>query len=144
MYCSNCGTSNDQSNKFCQNCGAALGENSDQNVQMPQNNYNQNTNENNNMNQPMPSFSSGHSIFLIIFSFLCCGGIIGAIFAILSLVEGNKVNDYAAAGDYNNAVKCKKASEKWIKATYITWAIVAALMIIYFAFVFFVAIVSEM
>ena len=134
MYCSKCGFSNEEGSRFCQECGASLTENIDIN----QNNLNNNT------NNQMPSFSSGHSIFLIIFSFLCCGGVVGAIFAILSLTEGNKVNDYAAEGDYNNALRCKKNSDKWIKATYITWAVSAALIILYFVFVVFVGVMSEM
>lgn len=142
MFCSKCGTSNDDTNKFCQNCGANLQPVVNENQQVVSNNVKQNTN--NNTNAQMPSFSSGHSIFLIIFSLLCCGGVIGVVFAVLSLTEGNKVNDYAATGDLENALRCKKNANKWIKATYITWAVVAALMILYFAFMIFVSVIAEM
>lgn len=138
MFCQKCGSSNDDTSKFCQSCGANLQPTSSVNEQVVANNFN------NNSNRQMPTFSSGHSIFLIIFSLLCCGGVVGVIFAVLSLVEGNKVNEYAANGDYENALRCKNASNKWIKATYITWAVVAALVLIYFLFIFFVAFMSSM
>ena len=134
MFCQKCGASNEEANKFCQTCGASL-----------QTNVNENQNPYvNNEYREMPSFNSGHSIFLIVFSLLCCGGIIGVIFAALSLAEGNKVNDYAAKGDYDNAIRCKNAANKWIKATYITWAVVAALMVLYFIFMVFVGVASSM
>lgn len=130
MFCSKCGSLNDDSNKYCQSCGESLVSESNESSSRP------NSSVYNDLNLQMPTFSSGHSIFLIVFSLLCCGGIVGVIFAIMSLVEGNKVNDYAANGDLENALICKKNSDKWIKATYITWAVVAVLLILYFIIMF--------
>ena len=98
MYCPSCGSLNEDNSKFCVNCSAKLTE--EVHVD-PTENINANSqnpiNDGNNVNSSdVPTFSPGHSIFLIIFSILCCGGIIGAIFAVLSLTEGNKVKDYEA------------------------------------------------
>ncbi len=160
MFCSKCGSLNSDDSKFCQSCGAKLGtENSNSSSinnntgvvnNAPINNgYSNNYTNNqsgpiNNVNyNDIPTFNPAHSIFLIIFSILCCGGIIGVVFAILSLVEGNKVKDFVAMGNIEAAKKAKKESNKWIKATYITWAVIAALVIIYFAFFMFLAIAES-
>lgn len=140
MFCSKCGASNDDSSKFCRSCGGNLNPSENANAQVISSNYNTNSNS----NVQMPSFSSGHSIFLIVFSLFCCGGIIGVIFAVMSLVEGNKVNDYASNGDLDNALRCKKSSDKWIKATYITWAVMAALMVLYFIFMLLISVAETM
>lgn len=126
MFCSNCGNTNDDDSKFCYSCGSELKEENNVNSEKDKLNIQSN----------MPSFSPGHSIFLIIFSILCCGGVVGVIFAALSLVEGEKVNEYAKNGNIDMAKEAKTKADKWIKATYITWAVEAALIIIYFIFIF--------
>lgn len=145
MYCHNCGTLNDDNQEFCQNCNTKL-KNEEVKVEEVKEEVKvqEVKTEPVNSNSDIPTFSSGHAIFLIIFSALCCGGIIGAVFAILALIEGNKVKDYVAQGNLEMARKAKKDSDKWIKATYITWGVIAVFMILYFIFVFGVAILSEL
>lgn len=139
MFCSNCGNQIDSDSKVCSHCGVSVVSNS--NPIQVNNNGNVNSayvNNSNVNNGDIPTFSPAHSIFLIVFCILCCGGIIGVVFAILSLVEGNKVNDYVKNGNIEEAKIAKNKSTKWIKATYITCAVVAAvtlvLWIIYFFF----------
>ena len=147
MFCPNCGSLNDDNNKFCQSCGAKIlienTEKSTSPISSPINTNNANTNNTN--YQDIPTFSPAHSIFLIIFSILCFGifaGAVGAIFAVLSLIEGLKVKDFVATGDIENAKRAKKEANKWIRATYITWAVIVSIIILYFAFWFFVGFIS--
>lgn len=122
MFCSNCGNQIDSDSKVCSHCGVSVSSNIDP------------IKENNGKNvnyKDIPTFSPAHSIILIIFCLLCCGGVVGVVFAVLSLVEGNKVNDYVKNGNIEEARIAKNKSTKWIKATYITCAVVAALVIIY-------------
>lgn len=145
MYCHNCGTLNEDNQEFCQNCNTKLKNEEIKLEEVKEEVKVQEVKtEQTNNSSDIPTFSSGHAIFLIIFSALCCGGIIGAVFAILALIEGNKVKDYVAAGNLEMARKAKKDSDKWIKATYITWAVVAVLLILYFVFVFGMAFLSAM
>ena len=139
MYCPNCGSENNENEEICKYCKVSLKpNNTTEKVEVVNQN---NNNVNNNDNEDL-SFSQGYSIFLIIFSVLCCGGIIGAVFAILSLIEGNKIKDYLATGNIEMAREAKKNSKKWIKATYITWGVVAILLVLYFVFVFAVSFIS--
>ena len=133
MFCSNCGNQIDSNSNVCSYCGTGVANNSNP-VQV--------NNNSNNYNGDIPTFSPAHSIILIVFCILCCGGVIGAIFAVLSLTEGNKVNDYVRNGNIEEAKIAKKNSDKWIKATYITCAIVAAITIIVGIFYFVVALAS--
>jgi hypothetical protein len=121
MFCSNCGNQIDSNSNVCSYCETGVANNSNP-VQV--------NNNSNNYNSDVPTFSPTHSIILLIFSVLCCGGVIGAVFAILSLTEGNKVNEYVRNGNIEEAKIAKKNSDKWIKATYITCAIAAAITII--------------
>ena len=127
MFCSNCGNQIDSDSKVCPYCGGSVSSNT--------NPIKENNSQNVN-NKDVPTFSPAHSIFLIIFCLLCCGGVVGEVFAVLSLVEGNNVNDYVKNGNIEAARIAKNKSTKWIKATYITCAVVAALVIIYCIFLF--------
>lgn len=122
MFCSNCGNQIDSDSKVCSHCG--VGVSNDTNPVQVNNSGNVN-------NGDIPTFSPAHSIFLIVFCILCCGGVVGVIFAVLSLVEGNKVNDYVKNGNIEEAKIAKKKANRWIKATYITCAVVTALVLLY-------------
>lgn len=137
MFCSNCGTENDNDSKYCRNCGNIL-------EKVP-NNYTNVNNYNNNYNsEDVPVFNPTHSIILLIFALFCCGGgLIGMIFPILSLIEGDKVKDLVSKGDIQGAKIAKKNSDKWIKATYITLSILALLIILYIALLLFFGIVAN-
>lgn len=152
MFCRNCGALNDDNEEFCKSCNTKL-ENEKENEKEKEKEkveevkpeveiVNEVKTEQNNNTSDIPTFNSGHAIFLIIFSVLCCGGLISAVFAILALIEGNKINDYVAAGNLEMARKAKKDSDKWIKATYISWAIIGVLIILYFVFVFGITFMS--
>lgn len=137
MFCSKCGTENDNGSKYCKNCGNLLENVSENNN--PVNNYTSNV-----YTEDVPTFSPVHSIILLLFALFCCGGgIIGMIFPILSLVEGDKVKELVAKGDINGARIAKKNSDKWIRATYITLAIIALLIIMYIALMVFFGLVAN-
>lgn len=99
-------------------------------------------NENN--AQTVPEYKPTVAIIQIIVSFLCCGGIIGAVFAILGLVEGNKVKDFVAQGNMEAAKASLEQANKWSKYSWIAIAICAALVLIYCIFVFGASFISAM
>lgn len=157
MFCPNCGSLNDDQSKFCQNCGRKLitdsnnesyvqnASNVQQNVPVYQNlQANQNNgyinNQVNGSYANVPTFSSAHSIALMIISMLCCGNVLALIFAILSLVEGNKVAQLVASGNVNAARVSKEQSSKWLRMSYIFLAIEIALI---FAYVIFAVVVTS-
>lgn len=133
MFCSNCGNQIDSDSKVCSRCGVSVS--NDTNPIQVNNSGNIN-------NEEIPTFSPTHSIILLVFCVLCCGGVVGAVFAILSLVEGNKVKEYVRNGNIEEAKIAKKNSTKWIKATYITCVIAAAITIIIGIFYFVMALAS--
>ena len=51
----------------------------------------------------VPEYKPTVAIIQIVVSFLCCGGIIGAIFAIMSLIEGSKVKNFVQEGNIQAA-----------------------------------------
>ena len=122
MFCSNCGNQIDSDSKVCGHCGVSI---------LGDTNPVQVSNNSNTNNEDIPTFSPVHSIILLIFCILCCGGVVGVIFAALSLVEGDKVNKYVKSGNIEEARIAKKKATNWIKATYITCAVVTALVLLY-------------
>lgn len=69
-------------------------------------------------------------------SFLCCGGIIGGIFAILSLVEGSKVKTFVQQGNIAAANASLAQAKKWNKISWIIIAVFAVLLVMYCIFMF--------
>lgn len=115
-----------------------------QNVQNYNNaQYNSNT-QNSNNDGTIPVYSSVSAIISIVVSFLCCGGMIGAIFGILSLVEGSKVKEFVQQGNIEMAREKLKQAKKWNMIAWIIAGIGAALCILYIIFMFGAMILSEM
>ena len=84
----------------------------------------------------VPEYKPTVAIIQIVVSFLCCGGIIGAIFAILALVEGSKVKTFVAQGDMQSANASLEQANKWSKYSWIAIAICMVLVVLYCIFVF--------
>lgn len=141
MFCPNCGAENDNGATYCRSCNSMLS-NSSSNFSNQNNNYY--TNNTTSFNpQDVPVFSYTHSIILLLVGFFCCGNMLGIIFPILSLVAGDDVKKLVANGDINGAKAAKEKSDKWIKASYIAFLIIAVLEIIAILFyVFVIAAVS--
>ena len=149
MICKNCNMDNPDGARFCTNCSYPLDEtvveNNQQNVQYNQNaqssQYNPNTI---NYNNEVLEYKPASAIIAIVVSILCCGGIIGAIFAILSLVEGSKVKTFMQKGDIISARNSLEQAKKWNKIAWIIVAVFAVLVLLYFAFVFVVSMLEAM
>lgn len=141
MICKNCNANNADGAKFCVGCGMPL----DGGAQ-PVNNNTQNYQAAPNYNAAaaVPTYNMTPAIIAIVVSVLCCGGPIGLIFSILSLVEGNKVKNFVAQGDMANANNSLATAKKWNKFAWIAIAVCAVLVVLYCIFVFGIAIISEM
>ena len=98
MICNNCNTNNNDGAKYCVSCGKEL---------EPQVVVQNQQNMGNNIESP--KYNATSSIIAIIVSVLCCTGLIGIVFAILSLVQGNL---QAANASLEQAKKWNKIS--WI------------------------------
>ena len=94
----------------------------------------------------VPEYKSTTSIIQLVLSFLlsflCCGGIVGAVFAILSLVEGSKVKTFVQEGNMQAAYNSLEQANKWTKFAWIfiaifmaIIAIIAIVYVIYFVFI---------
>ena len=90
----------------------------------------------------VPEYKSTTAIIQIVLSFLCCGGIIGAVFAILALVEGSKVKTFVQEGNMQAAYTSLDQANKWTKLAWIfiaismaIIAIIAIVYVIYFVFI---------
>lgn len=145
MICKNCNSYNDDGTKFCKTCGASLEEPQFVN----QNNVNANTNYASsttytNNAAPVPEYKPASAIIAIVVSVLCCGGIIGLIFAILSLVEGSKVKSFVQQGNIQLANASLEQAKKWNKFSWIAIVICAVLVLAYCVVVFASAIISNM
>lgn len=102
---------------------------------------------NTNNTTTVPEYKPTVAIIQIVVSFLCCGGIIGAIFAILALVEGSKVKTFVAQGDMQSANASLEQANKWSKYSWIAIAICMVLVFLYCIFVFgasFLAAISDL
>ena len=81
-------------------------------------------------------YEAGSAIAACVVSVVCCGGILGLIFAILSLVEGGKVKTFVASGNIDAANASLVDAKKWNKYAWIAIAICMVLMIAYIVFSF--------
>ena len=126
MFCKNCGSENEDNVKFCNKCGKSLAAEAEIVVQDTANTS----------GDSIPEYNSGSAIAALIVSIFCCGGIIGIIFAILSLVEGGKVKTFVANGNIDAANASLADAKKWNKYAWIGIAIFMVLGIAYLIFVF--------
>jgi hypothetical protein len=119
MYCPNCGQEAGDYTKICPACGELLdnGPNSAEQTQPVYNNY---TNYNNVAPAPvMPQIPDYkvQSILLIVFScVLCClscFSILALPFAIVALVNSNKISSHLAAGNLDLAQEASKKTKMW-------------------------------
>lgn len=94
--------------------------------------------------QTVPEYKPTIAIIQIVISFLCCGGVVGAVFAILALVEGNKVKGFVAQGNMEAAQASLDQANKWSKFSWIAIAICMVLVALYFIFVFGASFLSAM
>lgn len=99
---------------------------------------------NTNSTAVVPEYKPTVAIIQIVVSFLCCGGIIGAIFAIMSLVEGSKVKNFVQAGNIQAANDSLAQAKKWSKFSWIAIAICMVLVLIYFVVVVGAAVLESM
>ena len=76
------------------------------------------------------------AIIQIVISFLFCGEIIGAIFAILGLIEGNKVKTFKQEGNFEAVKASLKKANRCSKFSWNMIAICMILVILYLLFVF--------
>ena len=154
MVCKKCYYNNDENAKFCIKCGEKLepevskvntqnSNSNNQNINYNSKNVTVNTPDNNVIN-----YSSASAIAALILSILCCSSIPGIVFAILALVEGGKINTAIIQGNMEAAKYSFEQSKKWTKYAWISmviWAVVIGLIyVLYFAFIFGIAFISEM
>lgn len=150
MICNKCYYNNDQGASFCVKCGEPLNN-------VAPNNTNQYNNQQNNINPNysngyngvnVPTYNVANAIVALVISLCCCSNIIGVVFAILSLVEGSKVSQFVRFGDMVSANNSLDQAKKWVKYSWISiaiWAaVIAIIYVLYFVFIFFIAIMSEM
>lgn len=152
MICNKCYYNNDDNSMFCVKCGEKLEEKSKvqtQNSQVQNTNsvnYNNNVNVNNMGN--VPTYNMANAIVALVVSLCCCSNIIGIVFAILSIVEGSKVSQFVRFGDIASASASLNQAKKWVKYAWISLAIWAGVIIIfyiiYFVFIFGMVAITEM
>lgn len=140
MICKNCNKDNNDEAKFCVGCGAKLEESQ---VVIQDTPNNQNYQNSNNVSE-VPEYKPTSAIIAIVVSFLCCGGIIGGIFAILSLVEGSKVKTFVEQGNIVAANASLAQAKKWNKISWIIIAVFAVLIFIYGIFILGMAILEAL
>ncbi|MCI8486360.1 MAG: hypothetical protein HFJ20_04585 [Clostridia bacterium] len=137
MICKNCNKDNNDEAKFCVGCGAKL-EESQVIIENTSNNQ-----SSNNVSE-VPEYKPTSAIIAIVVSFLCCGGIIGGIFAILSLVEGSKVKTFVEQGNIVAANASLAQAKKWNKISWIIIAVFAVLLFIWAIFILGIAILEAL
>lgn len=94
MVCNNCYYNNDDNARFCVKCGAKF----KQEV-IVKNNVDNKSNKINCLNNEKIQYSPAGAIVALILSLMCCSNIVGIVFAILSLVEGAKINSLVQIGN---------------------------------------------
>lgn len=143
MICNRCYYNNDDNSMFCVRCGKELEEKSKvQTVQAQSSqvndtnnvNYNNNVNVNNMGN--VPTYNIANAIVALVISLFCCSNIIGIVFAILSIVEGSKVNQFVKIGDILSANESLNKAKKWVKYAWISFAIWAVVVILFYVIYF--------
>lgn len=142
MVCNKCYYDNESNARFCVKCGEKL-----QPEIISQNSSNvKNTNNVNykNQNNVEIKYSPANAIVVLILSICCCSSIPGIIFAILSLVEGGKINPNLCSGNIEAARISYEQSKKWTKYAWISMAIWAAVIILLYVlyFVFIIGLVT--
>jgi len=156
MICQNCNKENRDDSKFCEGCGAQLIKEQivqDVPAQDPDpiqytelesmQNQTYNTTSKTNGGQ-VPEYSPVSAIMAIVVSVLCCTGMIGVIFAILSLVEGSKVKTFVQAGNIDAANASLAEAKKWNKIAWIITGVLAGLSFIGMSFYFIAIIISSL
>lgn len=165
MICQNCNRENRDDSKFCEGCGATLIKEEVvqdvpvqepdpiqytqpqpqpfQNVE-PEMAQNQTNNTNNTTGEPIPEYNPASAIMAIVVSVLCCTGMIGIIFAILSLVEGSKVKTFVQAGNISAAKASLADAKKWNKIAWIITGVLAGLSLIVGIFYFAAGLLSSL
>jgi len=96
-----------------------------------------------NNNKDKLRYSPTIAIIQIFLSTLGLGGIISIVFAILSIVEGSKVNDLAAKDNLELAQEKFKIAKKWEKCAWITIGIFSVLIVGWTLFWIYVGSVLE-
>ena len=152
MICNRCYYNNDDNSMFCVKCGEKLEEKSKVKTPNAQMQNTNNTNYNNNVNVNnmgnVPTYNMANAIVALVVSLCCCSNIIGVIFAILSIVEGSKVSQFARFGDIASANASLVRAKKWVKYAWISLAIWVSVIIIfyivYFVFIIGMVAVTEM
>jgi hypothetical protein len=99
VYCSNCGTQNDDNAAYCKNCGVALQTVSTPNVDVP----------------PPPQYQAqgqapvpNYLVPAILTTIFCC-----LPFGIVSIVYAAQVNGKVAAGDQAGALESSRKAKMW-------------------------------
>jgi len=132
MYCPNCGQEAGDYTKICPACGELLdnGSNSAEQKQPANNHY---TNYNVSPAPIMPQIPDYkvQSVLLIVFScVLCClscFSILALPFAIVALVNSNKISAHLAAGNLDLAQEASKKTKMWC---WVSFGILIAAVII--------------
>ena len=134
MVCNKCYYDNESNARFCVKCGEKL---------QPEI-ISQNSSNVKNTNNVEINYSPANAIVALIVSICCCSSIPGIVFAILSLVEGGKINPNLCNGNIEVARINYEQSKKWAKYAWISTAIWAAFIILLYVlyFVFIIGLVT--
>lgn len=159
MKCERCNSENLENAVFCSSCGEKLQENKAEeviveNVEVASNQEEpiqevivervepSKEKEEKTSNDDTPVFNQVPSIVMIIIGFLCCGGPLGIIFPILSLVEGDKVKDYVSKQKISEAKVALKKSKMWLKVSYIAAGVMVVLAILWIIFMVIMSMIN--
>lgn len=140
MYCPKCGQKIGDYTQICPACGELLDNNS-QNTQSEQSQQSQYNPMPEPPLQKIPDYKV-QSILLIVFSsILCCFTcltIIALPFAIVALVNSNKIEPHVASGNYDLALKASADTKKWC---WISFGILLGALVL--SIVLFIVLVSS-
>lgn len=143
MVCKKCYYNNDENATFCAECGEKL--ETEVIVQNTSENINtQDTKQSDNSGsqyKELNNYSPASAIAALIVSISCCSNIPGVVFAILALIEGDKVKPAINKGDLKTAKLNYEQYKKWTKFSWISliiWdVLIAIIYIIRWLFVVF-------
>lgn len=144
MKCEKCGCENLENALYCKNCGSEIknsvenaGGNLDFDPIQDRTKGSSNAQQGNpvvqNVNDSSLEFNDKTAILAIVVSMLCCGNWLALIFAILGLVEGNKVKDFVSRGDNVTARDTLEKANKYIKISFIVMAVLGVLVVLFLA-----------